>query len=203
MEPAQSTLQPPPPAHLFPPASTTQPASAASEPVNDALARDFPQIAQMSREDMTALLEDDAYFDAFFNTMPEALPMHQAVEQRMRSNIAIAQKNEALRPNLEALRTETANLFGEVNELKARWSHLEAAQADTQKRFSPGAQLNRLRSATSGQEHLSESLVSSFLDGGMDEESFVKQYKDIRKVYHRRAVNLEKWEAGSVVGWGR
>lgn len=67
--------------------------------------------------------------------------------------------------------------------------------------------------------------MSSFLDGGMDEEEFVKcvarlvfkviwskpltcvspsrQYKEIRKVYHRRAVNLEKWEAGSVVGWGR
>ena len=39
---------------------------------------------------MTALLEDDAYFDAFFNTMPQALPMHQAVEQRIRSNLAIA-----------------------------------------------------------------------------------------------------------------
>lgn len=26
-----------------------------------------------------------------------------------------------------------------------------------------------------------------------------RQYKDIRKVYHRRAVNLEKWEAGKVV----
>lgn len=66
-------------------------------------------------------------------------------------------------------------------------------------RFAPSQQLNRLRSATSDQEHLSESLVDSFLDGGMDEESFVRQYKEIRKVYHRRAVSLEKWEEGKVV----
>lgn len=38
-----------------------------------------------------------------------------------------------MRPNLEALRTETANLFAEVQELKARWFHLEEAQADVLK----------------------------------------------------------------------
>ena len=42
------------------------------------------------QEDMTMLLEDDACFDAYFNTMPQALELHQACEQRLKSNIAIA-----------------------------------------------------------------------------------------------------------------
>lgn len=43
-----------------------------------------------SREDLSALLEDDTYFDAFFNTMPQAREMHQAHERRLRDNIGLA-----------------------------------------------------------------------------------------------------------------
>lgn len=35
-----------------------------------------------------------------------------------------------MRPALEALRTETAKLFHEANELKTRWVLLEEAQAE-------------------------------------------------------------------------
>lgn len=38
-----------------------------------------------------------------------------------------------MRPDLERLRTETAAVFAEALELKARWSHLEAAQTDAYK----------------------------------------------------------------------
>lgn len=136
-----------------------------------------------------------------------------------------------MRPDLEALRSTTAQLFNEANDLKARWAMLEAAQAEAFKvscgpgsvaglspsrcphasgflltellslpqRFHPNTQLSRLNAATSAQEYLSEQLVNAFLDGGGDDESFAKQYKEIRKVYHRRAVSLDKWGKGKVV----
>lgn len=98
---------------------------------------------------MLSLLEDEAFFDAYFHTMPQALELHQTHETRLRANIAIAgsfrafdssceatltqvqraEKNEAMRPALEALRTETATLFNEANELKQRWALLAEAQA--------------------------------------------------------------------------
>lgn len=66
-------------------------------------------------------------------------------------------------------------------------------------RFSESAQLSRMRAATTQQERLSDSLVSSFLSGEGDEESFVKGYREVRKVYYRREVGLKKWEGGGVV----
>ena len=66
-------------------------------------------------------------------------------------------------------------------------------------RFTPSAQLARLRAATSNQDHLSEQLVASFIEGGMSEEDFARQFKEVRRVYHRRQVCLDKWEKGSVV----
>lgn len=43
-----------------------------------------------SQEDLTALLEDPALFDAYLNTTPQALEMHQTYEQRLKANIEIA-----------------------------------------------------------------------------------------------------------------
>lgn len=42
------------------------------------------------QEDLTTLLEDEATFDAYFHTMPQALELQQAYEQRLKSNIALA-----------------------------------------------------------------------------------------------------------------
>lgn len=69
-------------------------------------------------------------------------------------------------------------------------------------RFSQPAQLSRYRAATTVQEHLSDSLVSAFLSGEGDDESFLKQYREVRKVYHKRQIGLQKWDEGKVVWMG-
>lgn len=66
-------------------------------------------------------------------------------------------------------------------------------------RFSQPAQQARYRAATTQQEHLSDSLVAAFLAGEGDDESFVKQYREVRKVYHKREIGLRKWDEGKVV----
>lgn len=40
------------------------------------------------------------------------------------------EKNEGMRPALEALRSETQGLFEQAQELKDRWGHIEEAQVD-------------------------------------------------------------------------
>ncbi|GAA5983898.1 hypothetical protein JCM11641_006415 [Rhodosporidiobolus odoratus] len=195
-----STLATPPPPHSS--SSSPSPFSTLSRPdpaINDALARDFPEVAQLSRDDMQLLLEDPAYFDAYFNTMPQALALHQEVEAKMRENIEMAERSESMKPDLERLREDTARLFNEANEFKMRWGYLDEAQRDTYKRFSQHAQLSRVRAATTQQERLSDAVLSAFLSGQGDDESFIKQYREVRKVYHKREVGLRKWEEGKVV----
>ncbi|GAA5916932.1 hypothetical protein JCM8208_004034 [Rhodotorula glutinis] len=169
--------------------------------INDQLARDFPDAAALPREDMQLLLEDPAYFDAYFNTMPQALAYHDAVQNKMRDNLELAQKSEAIKPDLERLREDTARLFNEANDLKQRWAYLDEAQRAAYRRFSQQAQQARYRAATTQQEHLSDSLVAAFLagDNDGDDESFVKQYREVRKLYHKRQVGLNKWDEGNVV----
>lgn len=41
--------------------------------------------------------------------------------------------------------------------------------------------------------------MAAFLSGHGDDESFVKQYREVRKLYHKRQVGLHKWDEGKVV----
>lgn len=122
-----SSLPPPPPLPFSqlsssspaPPTSSSSPFPSHSRndsTIDDALSRDFPEVASLSyapllrvlkmgdkaddrferrrREDMQLLLEDNAYFDAYFHTqLPRAVEMQEEVEQKMKENIQLARSS--------------------------------------------------------------------------------------------------------------
>jgi hypothetical protein len=59
-------------------------------------------------------------------------------------------------------------------------------------RFRPETLQSKLRSAASESEELSESVAQSFLEGKLDQEGFIRQYRDLRKVYHLRTMKHER-----------
>lgn len=75
----------------------------------------------------------------------------------------------------------------------------------------------RLRHSTTAQDDASEALVSSFIQQTLSNstenvesrtgtpkasrelDDFIKEYKELRKVYHKRALWGEKWANGQVM----
>lgn len=72
----------------------------------------------------------------------------------------------------------------------------------------------RLRHSTTAQDDASEALASSFVQQlpsnngltsdsgasrGMEVDQFIKEFKELRKVYHKRAMWGEKWANGQVI----
>lgn len=60
------------------------------------------------------------------------------------------------------------------------------------KRFSQPAQMARLRTALSEDERTSDNFANLFMEGRMEDDDFVRQYKETRKSFHRRALLVEK-----------
>lgn len=75
----------------------------------------------------------------------------------------------------------------------------------------------RLRHAATAQDELSENLASAFVHsqstgtstpagsdptatagGGADVDQFVKEFKELRKVYHKRVIWSDRWASGKV-----
>lgn len=86
-----------------------------------ALARDFPEIAALSRDELEELEHDEAYFDAVFHTLPQVRALYDAYATRLDEAHAAAQRNMSLRPELEQLRSETKDAFERARMAEAEW----------------------------------------------------------------------------------
>lgn len=63
----------------------------------------------------------------------------------------------------------------------------------------------RLKHATTAQDELSETLASSFVQGsstesggGKEVDDFVKEFREMRKTYHKRVIWGDRWSSGEV-----
>lgn len=59
-------------------------------------------------------------------------------------------------------------------------------------RFRPEPIQSKLRSAAAESDELSESIAQSFLEGKLDQDGFIRQYRELRKVYHLREMKNER-----------
>lgn len=93
----------------------------------------------------------------------------------------------------------------------------EIIDSELLQRFTPQFLLLRLRHSITAQDDASESLASAFVQqqsststpssnpgsgtgtpSGQDIDAFVKEFKDLRKVYHKRVIWGDRWNNGQV-----
>lgn len=122
--------------------------------VQTRLTATFPQTVELSRDDLTALLgessahyqsqqsgkdlaeqraEDDAFFEAFFHSLPQVTQLYEQHASLLQANEAKASSNNELQKPLEELRTETQGLFDRAKALEAEWPRLEAQMNEESK----------------------------------------------------------------------
>ncbi|KAI0345991.1 hypothetical protein BDW22DRAFT_1370417 [Trametopsis cervina] len=171
------------------------------------LLRDFPELAHLTREDLEDLLADPTYFQAIFHSLDRVKALYQSQAELGLANESIAKNNLALQEPLYQLRSDTKQAFDDAKHLEARWKELEREQREVYQRFTPQFLLLRLKHATTAQDEASEALASSFVQAspsdatvqnGKDVDDFVRQFREMRKVYHKRVIWGDRWTAGEV-----
>ncbi|KAI0366887.1 hypothetical protein BV20DRAFT_951196 [Pilatotrama ljubarskyi] len=177
--------------------------------VHTRLTADFPELAHLSREDLEDLLVDQAYFQAIFHSLPQVKQLYQGQADLGAANETIAKNNLAYQDDLYRLRSETQEAFDRAKSLEARWKDIEKEQREVYQRFDPQFLLMRLRHATIAQDDLSEARANAFVQGsasapdpvgltGKDIDDSVKEFRELRKTYHKRVMWSERWAAGDV-----
>ncbi|KAI0260245.1 hypothetical protein BC834DRAFT_558363 [Gloeopeniophorella convolvens] len=173
------------------------------------LTNEFPELAHLTREDLEDMLTDPNYFQAVFHSLTKVNELYQNQEELGLANESIANQNLALRDELYQLRSETKDTFDEAKSLEARWAELQREQREVYQRFTPQFLLMRLRHATTAQDDLSETLASSFMrstssgpsaanTNGKEVDDFVKEFRELRKTYHKRVMWGDRWTTGQV-----
>lgn len=199
--------------------------TAASPGLQTRLTSAFPETAQLTREDLQALVSDDyppppgqggpsadtispnaAFFEAFFHKLPRTTSLYNAHADLLRANESKAQRNLALQPALEELRKETLHLFERAKSLEAEWAVKEKQLGEARKRFHPNAMLFGLTQSAGKLNDETEELANAYVEGMpykdeggvMDEVAFVRRYKQQRLLYHKRRLVADRWARGQV-----
>jgi len=94
------------------------------------LLSDFPELSNLSRDDLQELLLDPVYFQAVFHSLTQVKALYQAQAELGSANENIAKSNLALQDSLYKLRSETQEAFDDAKSLDARWKELEKEQRE-------------------------------------------------------------------------
>ncbi|KAI7858297.1 hypothetical protein BDC45DRAFT_602854 [Circinella umbellata] len=168
-----------------PPVPAAQPSSALTT-------AEYGSIANKSAEELEQLLTDDIAFELFFSSFERIRSMKTVQEELRNGNENLAQKNIGKEDTVLKLRSEAKELDEEYRKLRSEFDEKERQQHEAFNRFSSSTVLTRLKASVYESDELSESVGQSFLDGNLDHDSFVKQFRELRKVYHLRASKLER-----------
>ncbi|KAM3584009.1 hypothetical protein VKS41_003978 [Umbelopsis sp. WA50703] len=155
-------------------------------------------IKSKTNEELEELSSNDAAFEMFFQQL-ERVQQLKTVQEELRSgNEALAKRNLAAKDDLVKLQEEVSALDAEWKEHWQRYQESDQQQQAAFNRFSTANIIARLRAAALECDDLSESVAQSFLDGSLDHDTFVKQFRDLRKVYHLRASKVERGQRNDI-----
>lgn len=153
---------------------------------------EYNAISKLSPEQMEELLANETAFDIYFHSLERVKNLRTFQEELLSGNEQLAHKNLSKEDQLLKLRSEVENLHGQFKLDKLEFESKEKLQQEAYNRFSSSTVLTRLKASVYESDELSESVAQSFLDGNLDNDSFVKQFREFRKVYHLRASKLER-----------
>ncbi|PLW20557.1 hypothetical protein PCANC_16720 [Puccinia coronata f. sp. avenae] len=166
--------------------------------IDDSLSREFPEIGAMSKEDLQDLLNDPDFFHAMLIRQAEVKRLVEEHQVAIERNQALAEKNLSLRPKLEELRDQVTSSFNQAQQAISKFNHLLQQQANLYQPYGESASRSRLLTALHESDKLSESLAHQFVvQGVLEEDQFIKEFRDERTKYHKRAWVANHWLEGN------
>ncbi|KAJ3041449.1 hypothetical protein HK097_002272 [Rhizophlyctis rosea] len=153
---------------------------------------DFPNIDTKSAEELEELLNDDLALQIYIDNLESIRGMKQVHKELLDGNESLARRNLEQQTELESLKATVAEQQALFITQRAKFDASLKAQQDESVRFSPAHIVTKLQSSLTESDDLSESISQSFLDGKVQPDDFIKQYRDTRRVYHLRAAKLER-----------
>ncbi|KAM4050494.1 vacuolar protein sorting-associated protein 37B [Anomaloglossus baeobatrachus] len=156
------------------------------------MAVDSSKFNQLSRGQLSELLDDDDKLGQMAQEMDEAQNVQLDKEMTLAGNRSLAEANLLYQPKLESRKATLTQKYQELQTLME--SHqLKKTKLDQQ---SVNASLETLLALLQAEgakiEEETENMAESFLDGGIQMDSFVDEYLSKRKLAHLRRVKIEK-----------
>ncbi|KAG0221531.1 hypothetical protein B0O80DRAFT_117825 [Mortierella sp. GBAus27b] len=189
----QTQSRPPlPPQSSSSPSVTAATAAATSTTYSTPLSAESRIITGLSPEQIEEYLENPIAFDHFFDNLEVVLESRTLKREWWQGNDNVSRRNLQLEGELGELQKSTMEGYDVSMQLQKTLEEKLQQQQDALWRFKPETIQSKLRSAASESDEFSEAIAQSFLEGKLDQDDFIRQYRELRKVYHLREMRNER-----------
>lgn len=147
---------------------------------------EFECLRGLSVEELRKLQDDDAAFDKFFNDLELVKSPMQIRDEMRTSNVEQARKNLEFSETIEALQKEVEALEEKARVARQEFDQVAKRQQKTLDKYDPGKILKILDEKAEELDAASETVAENFKNGDTPVQGFVKQYLEIRQLYHLR-----------------
>ncbi|KAF9957464.1 Vacuolar protein sorting-associated protein 37A [Mortierella alpina] len=159
---------------------------------NNNLSPEARIVMELSAEKLEELLESPIAFEHFVDHLDIVVNSRTLKREWWLGNDNVSRRNLALEEEMLELQKSTAEGHKVAMELQKSLEEKLQQQQDALWRFKPETLQSKLRAAAAESDELSESVGHSFLEGKLDQEGFIRQYRELRKVYHLREMKNER-----------
>ncbi|KAF9157593.1 hypothetical protein DFQ26_008576 [Actinomortierella ambigua] len=146
----------------------------------------------LTQDQVTELLESPIAFEHFVNNLKMVAESRILKREWWAGNDNVARRTLAMEAELRDLHARTTTGYEEAVRLQQQLEEKLRQQQDALWRFKPENMHSRLRTAMAESEELSDSVQLSYLEDRLDTDSFIRQYRELRKVYHMRGMKNER-----------
>jgi len=153
----------------------------------------FPELDNMTIEELEKLQNDSEEFTSFFENLPMPTMTNDTKAQIIKNNVQQAETNLTFKDSIENLQADVLKL---QQQAVARWNSfkkLEAKQDEAMKQYDPLRLLTQLESSCKKIDDESELLASEFLGEEIPLSDFIKREMELRKLYHLRKAKAERF----------
>lgn len=152
----------------------------------------IPELCSLSFEELQKLDSDPQYLNDFVDEM--------AVVQRIQSDLntliddveTVARENLTREQHMQSLRTNIETKLDEFRQLGNVYDSLSNRYQKKSDEFAPQHIKELLQIAVSNADSLCETHVEQFLNGGMDVQQFLDQYREAKRTSAMRKAKEER-----------
>ncbi|XP_010241640.1 PREDICTED: vacuolar protein-sorting-associated protein 37 homolog 1 [Nelumbo nucifera] len=142
-----------------------------------------------SVDELRKLLSDKDAYNQFLLSLDQVRTQKKVRDELQKETLQLARDNLEKEPQISELRNQCRIIrTTELAAAQEKLSDLEGQEEETLKFFSPASLLQKLQEAMSKAEAESEVLRRQLLHGEIGLGDFIRNYKNLRTTYHRRAL---------------
>ncbi|CAK4179584.1 unnamed protein product [Aphanomyces euteiches] len=153
----------------------------------------FPELDQLSVNQLEKLVTDRATLKAYIKNMDSVVNFMKLYDDLVEGNQELADSNLAHESSISSLQVEIEELKHQLHTAQEGLNVKLAKQNELMTQFQPEPLVARVVDAADEADEASEEIASRFANGEIDVSQFVAEFQPIRKLFHLRTAKVDRY----------